>query len=64
MTKQELLEIVDWEIENLKPVLQGNEWIEDSEIEDLRGRIYSLAINYKNFNTDNKKIKEFKLKIK
>jgi hypothetical protein len=37
---------IDWEIENIIPVLTGNEWLSNKEISELKSSLFSYALMY------------------
>ena len=37
---------IDWEIENIIPVLTGNEWLSNKEISELKSSFFSYALMY------------------
>ena len=37
---------IDWEIENIIPVLTGNEWLSKTEINELKSSFFSYALMY------------------
>lgn len=37
---------IDWEIENIIPVLTGNEWLSNKEIRELKSSFFSYALMY------------------
>ena len=37
---------IDWEIENIIPVLIGNEWLSNKEISELKSSFFSYALMY------------------
>ena len=45
-SKKILYDQIDWEIENIIPVLTGNEWLSNKEISELKSSFFSYALMY------------------